>query len=305
MKMKAYSLIVFTLIILIIVSCDNEFFNQKRIEMQYPPVKPVLVVSAINTTYNGPVVLPSHLTVKLSKLHDLNEPYFSDSIGNATVILKNSNSTDTMHYDPIANHYFLIKKLQNESQYDLMVDCPGYVTVFSKDSLPSEIIANEILIDPKAGFQANGRPFGCATVSFTDQGNSINYYEIVVSLQGAIPISTNDAAVTSESYYPKIPENSNFRPTRLLFSDRSFNGEQKTVAIQFFPNDNDGILSVSLRNVSYNHYRYFTSLLEYRFNRSGDVLMGKSEPKNIFSNIENGIGIFGFYTEFKKEMYIK
>jgi hypothetical protein len=99
------------------------------------------------------------------------------------------------------------------------------------------------------------------------------------------------------------------KPQYLLFSDKTINGQN--VQFEFFYQSKqilDGgirvllydIISVQLRNVSADYYKYRSTWLYSVYSKNGDILYGTGEPLNVYSNVKNGYGIFAsFNTDIK------
>ncbi len=90
-------------------------------------------------------------------------------------------------------------------------------------------------------------------------------------------------------------------PRFLLFNDKLINGKEHTLQIYYTPPQRyeDGnryiskhYISIHLRNVTEDYYKFKTSMLQHLYNNEENILYGMGEPINAQSNINNGYGLF-------------
>ena len=125
-------------------------------------------------------------------------------------------------------------------------------------------------------------------------------------------LTSEDPMISGENYYPSILQLDAFPPQQLYFKKEhqskkfyaefyynppsatttsiSDKGEQNTTS-QIFSHK----ATVVLKTISQSYYRYHTSRLIQFYSREGEALYGAGEPVNVFSNIQNGAGIFAAY----------
>lgn len=130
---------------------------------------------------------------------------------------------------------------------------------------------------------------------------------------------SDDPLITSEVYYPSLLQFDAFPPQKLYFSKVQ---ESETFEIEFYYAPPDFSVAniatgesiyqiyshastIYLRTISEAYYKYEISRLNQFYSRKGDPLYGVGEPVSVFSNIENGTGIFAaFVTDSIKANYI-
>lgn len=122
-------------------------------------------------------------------------------------------------------------------------------------------------------------------------------------------LTSDDPMISGENYYPSVLQLDAFPPKQLYFKKEhgakkfyveyyydppsitttsiSEKGEQNR-ASHFFSHK----ATIVLKTVSRSYYHYHTSRLMQFYSREGDALYGAGEPVNVFSNIQNGVGIF-------------
>lgn len=127
---------------------------------------------------------------------------------------------------------------------------------------------------------------------------------------GREALSSDDYLITREDYYPSILQ---FVPPELIalyFRKENTNETFKVSFSYSIPHvisaDLDTgeettclyshSITIYLKTVSYNYFQYHVSRFKQLNSRKGDPLYGVGEPVNVYTNIENGVGIFASYT---------
>jgi hypothetical protein len=316
MKKSNFFIILFSVVLF---SCSKE------IEIDLEETESRLVVRSEitnkpDTVVPGPgVILPQFIPAKL--VLGLSSSVYDDPIENiidAKVILRKNNFTyDTIYYNSSKGYYELFEtpndlpKPGDELSLEVMYQNKS---IASSSIMPSKV--DIISIDTSvyySHFIEGLGMFSEGKMTFHDPGSEENYYELMVCYSGlfndeVIPrrIKTDENFITGENHYPSEINTSNntFEQKSLLFTDKTFNGEEKTVrfyfAVEGFKNDNSidfphNIISYYLRNVTKEYYMFKTSKITYLLNSGENFLLGASEPKNVYTNIENGLGAFGVY----------
>lgn len=165
------------------------------------------------------------------------------------------------------------------------------------------------------------------TVSFIPViSNSIAYYELVIFYQETgllfpnppsqfwqTTLKTSDRVVTQEDYYPSLLMLEAQNPQSLLFrlnknsSINTINFEYSAGAEGYSDHVSsvDNNLRIELRVVSYNYFRYKTSLYKQKYAAEGDLLYGMSAPVKVYSNVSGGVGILGSYCKTDTTVFVK
>ncbi|SKC23838.1 protein of unknown function [Alkalitalea saponilacus] len=135
--------------------------------------------------------------------------------------------------------------------------------------------------------------FGQLTLRFNDDGNVSNYYEIVVGH------GYNQRFKTSHTYkitHPVITHDSEYDlyPLTLLFTNELFRGEELVLDIA-----KDGYGgAIILKNVSYNYFMYKRYLYAHLENQNRKKDFAEiSDPVMLYSNVNNGLGIFASHCQ--------
>ncbi len=152
-----------------------------------------------------------------------------------------------------------------------------------------------------------------ASVTFTDPEDERNYYELLIYHV----IDDNHAEkfgywTSYESEDPVLQAEGDleYGPSTIFFSDGLFNGEKYTLTL--YSSDGSGNCSfgtcipnehrVELRSISKDYYLYLKYFTRHYHNQQtvdgepGLDMLFQGEPVDMYSNIENGFGIFAGYS---------
>ena len=198
---------------------------------------------------------------------------------------------------------------QDDFTYSIEVNHPDYQSVYAETKVPSSLELTDLeIIDNTDGSDSI---FYNATLklSFLDNGSQNNYYRIRLYLETEGEDWNEDETdyeIVEKTYplvlYSNDPSLSQgipwdgytFSGRTALFNDGMFNGQQKDISFdleykisQLQYGDK---LFLQLTSFSEEGYNYFNSR---ELNLDGFGGPFGSEPVPIFSNIENGIGVFG------------
>ena len=305
----------FFLIAFLLFSC-KEILTDIKIELPTP--KPKFVVHSTFTPFTPPVVKSFSVfvsrnakvfdTLKIDPITDATVKLFVD--GQYDQVLKfypvNSNYVTKFHYYPKVG-----------VEYSVSVEKQGFETVTAKGVIPEKVTIENCKLIPFAGIDQDKLAFSQISVSFDDPADQTNYYEIMVlgymNENDKKKLYTTDKVITSESYYPSQVDFAANQPKRLLFSDKLINGENHVVDLTYkCPQEGQSgglaiiphLIFLSFRSVSESYYRYYTNLFKQINNREIDMLFGMAEPSPVYTNIENGYGVFAGYSEDNRSFWV-
>ncbi len=293
-------------------SCN---FYETEMPIDLPAPKPKLVVHSTFTPFTPPSV--KNFAVLVSQNTEVFDTLKVAPIPDATVRLFVDGQLKLfMKYDKISGYMadFFPKA---GIEYSISVEKEGFETVTTKGTIPSKVAIKNCELTPFAGLDNDNHAFSRLSVTFADPADQTNYYEIMVLGYGQekdkYRLTTNDKIITSESYYPSPVLMDADLPKRLLFSDRLINGKSHTVEMTFHANQalirgklymTPNYLFIAFRSVSKDYYLYYTSLLKHSYNRRSDMLFGIAEPSPVYTNIQNGYGLFAGYAEDNRSFWI-
>ncbi len=180
-----------------------------------------------------------------------------------------------------------------------------YPLVTCTDSIPEASDLSIISQTNRAGFDEEGEYFGSVTFTFRDNPLIRNYYEIRLSRR--IRETRRNLPLFNTTYDFLLNEGIEPASTStLLFSDELIKEEYNTITLNYKHQSKsvrDGrqyfkahTLYLELRTISYNYYRYMKSFYLYNENIYPKIIEGVISPFPVYSNIDNGYGIFAGYS---------
>jgi hypothetical protein len=292
------------------ISCEKE------VSIPIPEKEPKLVVDATLVPYSLPNA--KYLGVNVTSSRHIFDSTTDTQITDATVLLyKNSVFVDTLKYSsendvnffPLG--YGAMDGPKAGETFQIKVSSPGYEAVNAETFIPNYIEILDLSIDRVAFFDDENLVYSKLTLTFHDPVDEINFYEIVASGIGYeyIPenyyrLTTYEPIITGESHYPPSIRFDLKKPKYLLFKDNTINGQEIEMDFYFFARQINtagtilllpDIISIQLRNLTEEYYNYRSTLLQSSYNLQEDILYGMGEPLNVYSNVENGYGIFAGY----------
>ncbi len=263
--------VILILSVIVVMSC------RKPIDMDLHNIDNKIVV---NSFFSSDSLLKVNLSEDLSpiKIMFMNLKF----IENATIKLYENNSlVDTLSNTENGNYISSLKPARGNF-YKIIVDAPGYTSVQAQSFIPTPVPI--ILVDYiKKGNETT------LNIKFKDPENEDNYY--LFFLRRPLP----------NGYYsddPVIGDWDSHDCTLFVFNDDIIKGKDYNLKVSFFSDDMDSI---------YNTYTYLCSITKdfYLFAKSASnqskqnesdlyqiINNGLAEPFLMYSNIEDGIGIF-------------
>ncbi|MAE14184.1 MAG: hypothetical protein CL821_01145 [Crocinitomicaceae bacterium] len=258
----------------------------------------------INSIFQSDSSFKVHVSSSRSVIDTASFKNIDDAI--VTIKDRNENIIETLNH--VENGFYKGQTFPQENQtYILEVNHPNYANITASDSLPSPITINSVdtstIIDPINGNRLQ------ISMNFDDPENTQNYYLIeTYSVNEYLVIKNSDTTEyeldTTKQFMVLTDEvfQNGGSPWREqgLFNDLLFNGQNKTLELEI-PNDSwsgseDGYdwsyqtltLRLYLHNITLSYYYYRTSLELFQ-NASGNPF---AQPVQVFSNVENGFGVF-------------
>ena len=294
----------FAILVLLLFSCTKE------IEIKIPENQHKLVVYSTIVPLTFPKPKDLGIVLQSSKhIFDTTTSIIDDA---QVLYYENMILKDTLKYVDSINTYVISESMSDYpiagNTYSIKIIKEGYDTVTASTTIPSKVNITDTVITPIAYFDETGSVFSEIAITFTDPANETNYYELAVSdiafsyntPSDFYELSTNDKIITSESYYPSLMRFDVNKPKYLLFTDKEINGKEHTLNVYYTPPQRESdkryisahYISIHLRNVTEEYYRFKTTMIQQLYSRQEDILYGMGEPLNVKSNIKNGYGLF-------------
>ena len=289
--------LVFVAAVLALFACEKE------IEYEGEGKAPVLVLDAILENGSVPLVHVSRSVFFLS-----NSSVSDASISNAEVKLTNVDSgTEYVLAGGGNGYYYGTDAILPNTRYRIEVSHPDYETISSELVTVSNVVLSDI-DSSSVGVDYEKRYF--VNFHFND-AQETNFYAIQLSAEKETTyfdanMNVVDADTTWMSPYPTSNDPSvDFRFNQsVFFNDDIFNGSAKVFPLEFNHYSlyngtyGGGVSWVEqemqvigyqgvLRSLSEDTYKYFKSI------ENNDGSSPFSDPVNVHTNVQNGLGIFG------------
>lgn len=200
--------------------------------------------------------------------------------------------------------------------YRLETYHPAFSSVSSECIVPPPPQINSFLFTVGETLDQEGIPITRFTLRLNDPDPNINYYELILYSENPLdPIiqPTQLTRITQLDDPTLIADaNWNYSPSTLFFSDALFNGMTGEVSFNLmwggYPSPGDPPYYIELRNISSSYYQYLKSWSVHRFNQNSTqntrdplTLLFQGDPVELYSNVNNGYGIFGAYNQILKD----
>ena len=290
------------ILLIIICSCEKAIPFEQEIESN-------------KVVVNGIYFRDSVWKIHLSKSRFILDTSTSTNLENATISIldQNANIIDTLHH--VDNGFYIGFKSPNNGPYMLNVKTSLNENINSTSILPNTVPA---FIADTLSYVNSGKNRLQISLNFDDPITDENYFEIGVYMKKRkMSVNTNSNGQTDTNYsliskWMNLKcDDQNIEKTinnNLIFNDKLFNGSNKTLRfdvrnrVKDFSNDpSNKILNFDIyfMNICSSLYHFHKSLKNH-VNSSGDPF---SQPTQVYSNINNGIGVFAGASPFKISLF--
>ena len=185
--------------------------------------------------------------------------------------------------------------------YSYEIAHPDYEAVRAETTVPAavKLNVNDVTLLSEEDYEKHYR----VRFSFNDAPED-NFYRLRLRnpnayYDGFDYFESNDASIISSAGVQS--DGATFDGDEALFDDEMFNGTEKEISIDFFDykslwfeeqdDDFETEYTLELTSVSESYYTYIRSLRAHYDNQDQFIFAG--EPVQVFTNIENGLGVLG------------
>jgi hypothetical protein len=271
--------ILFTLFLVAgLISCE------KIVNVDLPKHESLLVANCLMLADS---VVSVHVSQSLGSLDLARLP----AVGNAIVSLY-ENGTFVESLSNMQEGYYVGSTIpKSDRTYALKIDAPGLTSVESSTVVPLAVPFTATIKD-SATLDEQRMPLAEITISFQDPAGQKNYYELEI-----LYLDTMNRQISGvDEYYPiylqsRDPQLEQGINNSFLLNDETIDGETYSLK---------GFVNSSLYNAGHEIIIYYRSVSKeyYLFKKSYAVhqmTVGNpfAEPVQVYSNIKNGLGIFG------------
>ncbi|MBM3399088.1 MAG: DUF4249 domain-containing protein [Bacteroidetes bacterium] len=239
---------------------------------------------------NGLINDQDKIQIQVSKTIPLGSAVAVEFVNNAVVVMRDENGNAVgfsynIGTDKYENPVF---RAIAGKYYSVSVKAPGFDEVFAEMVMPEKASKTPSAWKDSTDLDSSGYPTGTLTVNINDKGITNNYYRIslfyydnITATWNTLRPVTKDATIENEAI---VSDSGSW-----VFSDRSFNGEQKSIPFITpfgYALGTPKYLVVN-ESLSEQYFKYFKSIEDYK---AGAGVFGEATP--VFSNIRNGLGIW-------------
>jgi hypothetical protein len=280
------------------------FSCERTIEIDLGPHEPRLVL-------HGYVATGEFFHVAINKTMRPQAIISGDEtfVENAWVTLyENDVFVDSLKYDAQKKRYSSQTVLAGAGKtYRVIAGANGFTTIEATANAAFPVNTVSIVHNKKTRSNSSNDMLDDVLFSFNDAANEKNYYLAALypslwARSGVPCIYTNDAAIDRmRGAVLPFDEGSCIDPEEILFSDKSFNGQLKEIAVSArteglkTETDTAGRLHrpyLKRSVISKEHYEYLQHTLSLY---AGGVIPSLNEPVAIKGNVKNGYGLFAVF----------
>ncbi len=274
------------LIVLFLSSCREKVYDT------FPPFEKVPTLNSIITS-DSLVLVHVSMATKLEKAP-------ISGVDNATVhFYEDSANQIQLQYEQ-EGWYSVQTRLDSCKTYHCEVQIPGYPRAYATAQIPSKPVLVNLEHIAIAGKDEEGTTYPAINFTFKNNPDEMAYYEVVIRLlnngnsaellnivdpvllEEGLPIALfSNSTIGSHTYTMRL----NYTTGSAGSSDS--NGEWRTTLYPFV---------LELRKVSKSYYLHKRSIKLYEIGRYPEFALGGTPVFDVYSNIENGYGIFAAYS---------
>lgn len=221
-----------------------------------------------------------------------------------TILDKNTNAiVDELFQVNTTGLFVGTVKPEIGKQYQVNVSAPLYGNAEATSSIPSSVLIDKIEVD-SSEFKNDFRKPLRVKIYFTDPPAVADYYKINL-IQTQYYVINEDTTWYVNPVYFEFDnlsidtEDNPYSESEWLSSDALFNGKEYFITLKIPAIGNDkNTVDVILSHITEDYYSYAKTLSLQR-DVKGDPF---AQPVQVYSNIKNGFGIFGGYSESRKKL---
>lgn len=262
----------------LILACERE------VEVELPVYEQKLVVNGIIDNISPISVAVSH---SVPALQLQNPEYLQDAI---VMLYGNNAFLDTLDYDVFYKKYFSSVLAQQGVRYKVTVNRSNYKQASASTVLPGGGITGHVEFEDSTGLDSVGLPTGTIRIIFDDAGAEKNYYRLNLLYYNSGTGEFQPFIYETDDPSLLGPEAEKEPDASVIFDDLLFNGQTKQIEIRV-----SSLLATSspkflidFSALGEEYYKYRVSLRKFRDNSTNFF----AEPVFVYTNIENGLGIF-------------
>jgi hypothetical protein len=239
------------------------------------------------------------ITLELSQstnAYMLNSPSLLE---NASIVFKEDGIEKAVTYNLFSKKYESAITAKPGSRYTVTASHTNFPIISAEAVMPSLIVNKNVKLVINGGLDQTGTLSDLISVTWKDPAGVSNYYKIDFKYYSqtlgqfvAFDYEVGDPVLTSGETL-KLNDGS------FIFNDLLFDGKSKTLSavapFGLVSPGSDYKYLIELSNLSEAYYKYVATLQRYRDSQDFDQGL-LDEPVVVFTNINNGLGIFAGMT---------
>ncbi|HNQ68060.1 MAG TPA: DUF4249 domain-containing protein [Bacteroidales bacterium] len=287
---KTKTIVCFFVILVILFSSSCK----KIVQSEFPDIeqKPVI---------NGIIVQDSviKINVSLSGKLDSNDLTF---VENAVISLYVDDVLTETLYHSEEGMYISNIVAEPDKEYSCIVKIPDFDDVKCSCKIPPKTDILDVTLSNLAYIDAEGTIFPAVTIKFRNNPDTLLYYEVAIK-----NLRYDSYYERNDDFYASLvgiedPVLINEGLPIAVFSNKIITGDEYTMTLNYFTMGTSWNLShlypiiVELRSINFEYYQYAQALYLYKKQLGNESIDGRILPLSIYSNVENGFGIFAGYS---------
>lgn len=257
----------------------------KEVPIDFENISPKLALS-------GEITEDSIISVYITAskfVADTNMYYINDAIVN---LYSDGVFSEQLQLDSLG-WYSSVLKAKVGIEYKVEVKHYNYENIFAKTTIPEKPIIDTCEFFYDFGPFTEGYDGSKITISLSDIQNQDNFYYIKGIFLNGMFITLSkplDAVLLSEKELIN----------GYLFTDNLFKNTQHDLVLHISRANRDTFFyDIKIQTVTEDFYKFYNSWTDYQYARYNNYFDFNTEPIEVYSNVQNGYGIFYGYNEKK------
>lgn len=284
---------------------------EKIIDYKIPETELFIVVNSIVKNHEL-------LKVNVSKSCFVLDTFVNPFIENAVVeFYENDAFVKNLEYSGNGFYTGETYTLNSDIEYGIKIKVEGKEELFAKCKIPHPVQIDKIDTVTVGGTNIWDQRVMDFIITINDPSDTANYYGLSVTRRIIEPEDSVENLFSElfiakdriielyedDEIYPfsLSPDMGEIYAKKIYFSDRIVDGKKFSVRVTLPNYTFFGTYSFYLYSISKDYYLYLSSLAQFN-NSNGNPF---SEPVQVYSNVTNGLGIFGGYSSAKDSVVIE
>jgi hypothetical protein len=193
-------------------------------------------------------------------------------------------------------------RVESGKKYSCEIDIPGHETLKCETTIPLPARILNITHKDLAYTNEEGTVFPSVEITFENNTNTSEYFEIIIKTMRTWDDEQHNIYAWLVGVDDPILINEGLPIA--VFGDELITDSIYTMSLNYSTGGASWNIAdtypyiVELRTISYTYYKYLKQLYLFEQAVNNENLTGSSAPMQIYSNIENGYGIFAGYSNY-------